>query len=540
MSARVLEAARAWLPVRGRQRPSAQHTCAPDEARLERHGGLTVLYLSGTPYEMGYQQGALARDLIHGFRRAAYTYVTALLPVPAWLARLLLFFHSAAYWPTIPEDLAEEMRGIAHGAGVHPIEVLVSTAIWEIMLVSGCSEFAAVAPVTADGSLLHGYNYDLMHPDHALIQPFLAVLFCRPSDGVPFFTVNTVGSVGANAGMNEAGISVAWDNTSLSDEQLTRGIGLPVVPFIITLRRLLQFATSLEEAVQIVVRSLPRPLGDIIIIGSAREGRAVALETAGRVYAIREMQEGAVWSTNCFRSPELAPHDRRGDGCGLPTDAAWQRFPRYSAYAQLFASTRGRLTPNMAAAFLRDPYPREASGFVHPAPVPRATICREFTSWSLIMEPGKGRFWCSDTRIPGCQGHFFAFDLHGRERLPELDLPPSGYAFAVESARHFQVGDLAAAREALAAASALDGPSAPLSLMQAALYGLEGAEPQAAEILLQVETSWPQTGASALARAWLEGSDQTELAIPFPSAIRPYYMLRPGAGWEQRIVPAVA
>ena len=81
-----------------------------------------------------------------------------------------------------------------------------------------------MGPATADGSLLHGYNYDLMHPDHALIQPYLAVLLYRPSQGIPFFTVNTVGTVGANAGMNEAGISVAWDNTYLKDRELVEGI----------------------------------------------------------------------------------------------------------------------------------------------------------------------------------------------------------------------------------------------------------------------------------------------------------------------------
>lgn len=540
MAPRALEALLAGLPARSNRWPPAECTWAPTEARLEQHGGLTALALSGTPYEVGLQHGALARDRIHGFRRAAYAYVTAQLPVPARLARPLLFYHAAAYWPTIPPELAEEMRGIAHGAGVHPVEVLVSTAIWEMMLVSGCSEFAAVAPFTPDGSLLHGYNYDLMHPDHALIQPYLSVLLVHPSRGIPFFTVNTVGSVGANAGMNEAGISVAWDNTHLRDQQLTAGIRLPVVPFIITLRRLLQFAASLDEAVHIVVQSLPRPLADIVIIGSAHEGRAVALETAGRAYAVREMQEGIVWSTNCFRSPELALHDRRGDGRCLAEDAAWHCFPRYTAYAQLFAAARGRLTPAVAAAFLRDPYPREASGFVHPAPVPRATICREFTSFSLIMKPGLGQFWCSDTRLPACQGRFFAFDLPTRTRLPELDLPASGYRSAVDAARHFQAGDLAAARAALADAQTADGPSAPLWLMRAVLLGLEGADAQAAEILKQVEAHWPGTQASALARAWITGEGGPAIEVPFPSAIRPYHRLVPGQGWEQRIVPAVA
>ena len=538
MANRLIEIWRAWWPARQRRLAPTEHERVLAAARVERHGGLTTLYLAGTPYEMGYQHGVLARDLIHGFRQAAYAYVTALVPVPRWLARPLLFYQSAAYWPTIPPELAEEMEGIADGAGVHPIEVLVSTAIWEMYLVSGCSEFAAAGPVTASGDLIHGYNYDLMHPDHALIQPYLAALFYRPSEGIPFVTVNTVGSVGANAGMNEAGISVAWDNTNLRDDELTRDIAGPAVPFIVTLRRLLQGAHSLEEGVGIVVESLPRPLGDIIIVGSAAGGRAVALETGGGVHAVREMEDGAVWSTNCFRSPELAAHDQRGDGRGCPEDEAWRRFPRTMAYGQLFAAQRGRLSPATAAAMLRDPYPREAEGYVHPNPAPRTTICRDITSWSLVMQPGAGRLWVSEPEIPGCQGRFFAFDLAAWQRLPDRDLAATGYRAALQCAGRFVAGDRAGARVALEEALSLDGPTAPLLLMQAVLQGLDGEEGAASGTVHQVLARWEGTPAGALARAWLDGASSPP--IPFPSAIRTVVRLRPGGTWAERAVPVAA
>jgi len=542
---RWLEVGRAWRPARPRPLPPAEHARILARSRIERHGGLTALYLSGTPYEMGYQHGVLARDRIHGFRRAAYTYVTSMVQqavqrgLPSWLVRPLLFYQSAAYWPTIPEDLALEMQGIADGAGVHPIEVLVSTAIWEIYLVSGCSEFAAVAPVTAGDSLLHGYNYDLMHPDHALIQPYLAVLFYRPATGNPFFTVNTVGSVGANAGMNQAGISVAWDNTYLRNDELTRGLRGVMVPFVITLRRLLQHAGSLDEAIQTVTGTLPRSLGDIIIVGSAGEGESVALETAGRVHAVREMEGGVVWSTNCFRSPLLAPHDRRGDGRNLPQAEGWQRFPRTMAYRQLFAAHQGQLGPAVAAGFLRDPYPREAAGFVHPNPAPRATICRAITSWSLVMEPGTGRLWVSDTELPAPQGRFFAFDLPGWQRRPDLDLAATGYQAALRCARRFLDRDWPGAWLALDEARALDGGTAPLLMMQAMLHGLTGEEAAAVEALQQVIDRWGKTAVGALARAWLHGAgEQAVVPVPFPSAIQPWVYLRPADGWEHRATAA--
>lgn len=533
---RLADAIRTWQPAHVRALPPGEHERVMAEAHEERHGGLTALYLSGTPYEMGYQQGTLARELIHGFRQAAYAYVAAQMPVPKALARPLLFYYASSYWRTLWAEHVPEMKGIADGAGVHPIEALVSTAIWEIFLVSGCSEFAAVGPATPDGSLLHGYNYDLMHPDHALIQPYLAVFLYRPSQGIPFFTVNTVGTVGANAGMNEAGISVAWDNTYLKDDELTRGIRLPVVPFIITLRRLLQYASTLDEAIRTVTSTLPRPLADIVIIGSAREGRAVALETAGRLHAVREMDASAIWSTNCFRSAALAPYDRRGDSRCLPEAAAWKCIPRFTAYGQLFASRQGQITPATAATFLRDPYPREAQGWVHPNPAARATICRNLTSWSLVMDPGKGRFWVSEPQVPGCQGRFYAFDLPSWRRLPGQDLPATGYHAALRTAQRFLAGDMPGAGSELAEALSADGPSAPLLLMQGVLQGLAGNDEMAASTLQQVQARWSETQAGRLAQAWLENWDAGRLSIPFPSAIQPVIELRPAQDWPGRAV----
>jgi hypothetical protein len=252
------------------------------------------------------------------------------------------------------------------------------------------------------------------------------------------------------------------------------------------------------------------------------------------------MEDGLVWSTNCFRSPELAPFDRRGDSRALPEAEAWACIPRYAAYTQLFAVGQPRLTPAAAAAALRDPYPREAGGFLHPNPAARATICRDLTSWSLVMEPGKRRVWASDTVLPGCQGAYFAFDLGTRQRLPDLDLAPTGYQAALRAAQRLLAGDLSGAQAELDAASVLDGPSAPLLLMRAVLLGLAGDGIGAQADLQQVQSRWPGTTAAALARSWQEGEPDASLPpIPFPSAIRPLIHLRPAAAWEQRAVPAV-
>ena len=284
-------------------------------ARAEDLDGMPVLYLSGSHYEMGYQHGALARERIRAFRSDAYAYMTDLIREamkwPRWLARLLarplLFWQASAYWERMPPEYLDEARGVACGAGVHPLEVVLVTAIWEMYLVGGCSEFVVTGGMTADGSLIHGYNYDLMAPEHALINRHLAMIFYRPAGGIGFSTLNTVGSIGVNAGMSDAGLSIAWDNTYTRDASLYQGIALPVVPYIVTLRRVLETCRSLEEGLRLVADTLPRPLADIVILASAEENRAVSMETAGRIHAERPLEDDAVWSTNCVSEQRARP-----------------------------------------------------------------------------------------------------------------------------------------------------------------------------------------------------------------------------------------
>ena len=135
--------------------------------------------MAGTPYEMGVQHGTLCRDEIHAFRREAYAYMATLIASafrwPLGLARLLtrplLLRQVRAYVPYTPREYLEEMQGIAEGAGVQLLEALLVNAVWEMYLAGGCSQFAVRGNKSADGELLHGYNYDLADPAHAFINP---------------------------------------------------------------------------------------------------------------------------------------------------------------------------------------------------------------------------------------------------------------------------------------------------------------------------------------------------------------------------------
>ena len=162
-------------------------------------------------------------------------------------------------------------------------------------------------------------------------------------------------------------------------------------------------------------------------------------------------------------------------------------FPRFMAYEQLFAEHKGALDPHRAVDFLRDPYPREKQGFLHPHIAPRSTICRDITSFSMVMQPGKGCLWVADTQIPSPQNAFYAFDLNGWQRLTKLDLSGNGYKHALACANHFMRGETSAAQAELGQAARIDGESAILILMQAVLYGCTSDEQKARQVLERVK-----------------------------------------------------
>jgi hypothetical protein len=250
----------------------------------------------------------------------------------------------------------------------------------------------------------------------------------------------------------------------------------------------------------------------------------------------------AVWSTNSFRSAELASHERLGDWREMDTEEAARAFPRYASYAALFERHRGRVSPEVALEMLRDPYPREAEGELYHHIAHRSTICREATGFSLIMQPALGLVWGSDGRLPAPHGRFFAFDQRSWKRRPDLDLSPSGFRAAMACAEAHLRGEGDSAWAALEEAMAADGETAPLLLMRAVLLAASGpsgdGQRSARVDLERILERWGNTPIGALARAWAEGRDAQLPPIPFPSAIAPRLSFVAAADASARVRPA--
>jgi hypothetical protein len=120
---------------------------------LEEVDGRKVLHLKGTPYEMGYQQGALLKDDIHGLVRflldeKAKGLKLDLGPIQAE-PKTLIKIISQGQKKFVPQRFYEEMRGVADGSGIDYNEIVVCNFIPELF---HCSGFAGSSTTASTGA----------------------------------------------------------------------------------------------------------------------------------------------------------------------------------------------------------------------------------------------------------------------------------------------------------------------------------------------------------------------------------------------------
>src|SRR5436309_14512459 len=175
---------------------------------LEEVDGYRVLHVKGTPYEMGYQQGALLKDDIR--ENVRYLFEVKARELKAEVAGIKLIDPkkvilgiSNTQRKYTPARYYEEMQGVADGAGMKAEDVIIANFIPEMF---HCSGFALSGSATKDGTLYHGrildYGCDWRLQDHAVLT------IAEPAGKIPFVNVTYAGFIGSVTGMNARQVSI--------------------------------------------------------------------------------------------------------------------------------------------------------------------------------------------------------------------------------------------------------------------------------------------------------------------------------------------
>ncbi|UCH33782.1 MAG: hypothetical protein JSV65_14615 [Armatimonadota bacterium] len=341
--------------------------------RVEQIDGITVLHVEGGPYDMGLQQGVLMRQQIKGLW---LDYIRASVMNGRGYTHDYMLQCARTMEKHIPAEYIEEMKGVAEGAGVAYEDILIMHTHADTVhyghgwgapeaTPGQCSNFAVWGEATADGALLHGRNLDWSTKGGA--QKYPAVIDYHPFEGNRFCLMAWAGAVGSVTGMNEKGITYGEMTSPSTDETLD---GLPL---FLQFRHILQYANTLEEAVE-MQRSFNRTTGWNMMIGDGKIPDARALEVSDNhasVFAaddpkessppVSEPLKNAIRRTNHYIDQELQPLQAERTGVdiknlprellvmGLMQQDTWQR---YDALGRWIKEDYGKITPEKAIEYL--------------------------------------------------------------------------------------------------------------------------------------------------------------------------------------------
>jgi len=297
---------------------------------LEEVDGYRVLHLKGTPYEMGYHQGALLKDDIKELVHFLFDVKAKELKIKVAgkevqpNAKALIAAIAAGQKKFVPARFYEELRGMADGAGMSVEDVTVANFIPEMF---HCSGFALSGSATKDGTLYHGrvldYGCDWRLQEHAILT------VAEPEGKIPFVNVTYAGFIGSVTGMNAKHVSIG--------EMGGAGLGhWAGVPMAFLVRMALEEADDLDEAIA-TFRDNPRTCEYYYVIADGKTGKAVGMEACWDRFNVIGMGEShprlphamkdAVLLSAGDRYEELARRVKSGHG-GFDADSARELMSR--------------------------------------------------------------------------------------------------------------------------------------------------------------------------------------------------------------------
>ncbi len=397
------------IPFQGNWQPVPSHR--------EDRGIIKVVWLQGSPYEMGYQHGKLLHNEIAS--------------LPTEMVDALKFFGKGlglarlAMRRSYPDAIAE-CRGlvdatkdlgltldscmmVAFGDVYH--EFFGST-LPNILFNDGCTHFVATGKATVDDRLYYSHSLDNNNSPIEYLLKNPTVFVRQPQDGIPHVSISAPGFIWPYEGMNAAGIIIAINNARPTAEELSASGGSNVQ----MMAQILKHASSYKQA-RNLMESQPRMRANIISIADGQSRQAGVFEMTGKNMAVRELDKtGVLYAANHFVSPEMADKDIDPPPPSSP--------PRYDRLKQLLEpggsySRYGKLDPGIMVEILRDrinAYTFEAS----PLDVydDDASIGGNGALWQVVFDPERLLFWLAAGEVPVPSNPFACFSLGEMIGLP--------------------------------------------------------------------------------------------------------------------------
>ena len=272
-----------------------------DGARLTYMGDTPVMFLSGTPEEIGRQHANLAGKSIK--------------PVAAMPKRAVKELGATNQWPFIafaantlmsraPKDQVTELKTLIKAAKLESADLTVGNGLIELRRMGGCSSFVVMPKKSTTGKLLFGRNFDF--PAFGVLDKYHCVFVVKPKGKHAFVSIGYPGLVGVISGINEHGLAVA------TLDVYRAGDGSPYFnikgsPLAMTYRRVLEECKTVEEA-QKVLEDAPRTTYMNLVVCDAKTART--FELTPKQVGARKPEDMVLSCTNHFRMEGITANEK--------------------------------------------------------------------------------------------------------------------------------------------------------------------------------------------------------------------------------------
>ncbi len=383
------------------------------EARRETRGIYEVVWLHGTPYDMGRQHARLlAKELKQALDAIDQDVMLKAMFAMARQLKLVDLARKQSY-----PDLLEECRGMAAEAKdigwteEHCLVLNFGDMVAEFIrfgkptapdIAPGCSQVVATGKATPDGRLYHARVLDWARIDFILDNP---VIFVRqPRDRIPHVVIGFPGNLSPYQGINAEGLSIASNEIDPRDNKVNDLTGRSHVQL---LGEMLARARSLDEAKEMVRKTNHMTL-EVIVVADGKKGDAAALEMAPAAVAVRGMKDGVVHATNHFLGAETSKLDRdTSDSSGLRSERL-QQLVEPAGQATLY----GKLDPPSLIKVMRDRLnPRTKKESPSSTFDDGLSLATNGALYQLVFDPKRRQFWLAAGKAPVPAQAFVGFSL---------------------------------------------------------------------------------------------------------------------------------
>ncbi|MEC4113270.1 C45 family peptidase [Myroides pelagicus] len=385
-----------------------------DSLRITKRGFLSKnkqqlweLYVSGDPYQVGLNTGALTAELYQKQETVFFSKVEEFVPAgfkQKLLIRALKYYNRDLY-KYIPNEYKVEIYGISKYATTH-FDFLGSSyqrnlylhgahdighAFQDLALV-GCTSLAVWGDNSADGELLIGRNFDFYAGDEFAENKIIA--FVRPEQGNAFMSVTWGGMIGIVSGMNEKGLTVTL-NAGKSSIPLKAKTPISVVA-----REILQYADNIEQAIKIA-KTKKVFVSESIMIGSAEDRKAVLIEIAPKNFGVYDVaNSSALICSNHFQG-EAFKADKRNQK-QIEESHSQYRWDKVNEYI----NNSEALTPQKMVDILRDTKGLNGKELGYGN---EKALNQLLAHHGIVFQPEKRLVWVSSN--PYQLGEFVGYDL---------------------------------------------------------------------------------------------------------------------------------